>query len=282
MKDSVRRKTRRGGLLAILWLFLLMPTFYYLYQQHSENKLVDNYIEENQLQNLPITKETAFLVSDRLRGEFNIKVDTYKHLKFSKRPFLRESCAYLLTYKEGLCGEGSRVLVNILGRMGFDATRVTLYNRKLHSSHTLVSVLINKNEYLVDSINSSQEVNRFLRNNDVSTTDFNVMKYVDDLDERKRIARAPSAKEKSEDYEVFFNKYWLYSYEAKPYSKIFSKLGLGLVAFNLERPGKHISFLAEKPSLIMAYSSFIMSIIILWIINKLGIITKLESLISKE
>ena len=59
-----------------------------------------------------------------------------------ERPFLRRGTEWLLRAREGWCGEGTRVMVNLLGRLGFDATRVTLYDAQLRAVHTLVSIRV--------------------------------------------------------------------------------------------------------------------------------------------
>ncbi len=256
------RKIKNRILLALLMASLSVPGIN-LYSQLKENNELEDYLNQHGLRKLTHSKENAYLVSDQLRADFNVKQDTFKHLSFKSRPFLREPASELLQYKEGLCGEGTRVLINLLARLGYDATRVTLYNRKLHASHTLVSVKEGNREYFVDSINSMSEVNKLLKLKDINTADFHVMKYIDDLNERKELAKSQDNNIRAEDEEFFFDKYWLYSYEAKPYSKIFSKLGMDVRAFNLQRPGRFVSSLAEKPYLISFFASLAVPLFII-------------------
>jgi len=247
---------------ALIVVSLIYPAIN-LYKQFEENSELDAYLKENNLNNLPVSKDNAYRVSDQLRADFNVNQETFKHLSFKGRPFLREPASEILEYKEGLCGEGTRVLINLLERLGYDATRVSLYNRKLHSSHTLVSVKEADREYFVDSINSMSQVNQFLKTKDINASEFHLLKYIDDLGQRKAAARSQDGTGREPDEEFFFNKYWLYSYEAQPFSKIFSKLGMDVRAFNLDRPNRLISSLAEKPYLINFALSLLVPILLI-------------------
>ncbi len=123
-----------------LWIVLLLPSAYYGFQQTRENEILDNYISENKLVNLPVNKQTAVLVSEQIRKDFNVNENEFVALNLNKRPFLREDTAFLLTYREGVCGfEGTRVIVNLLNRLGFDATRITLYNQQLFNRYKVYS-----------------------------------------------------------------------------------------------------------------------------------------------
>ena len=231
-----------------LLILSLLPSGYYFYLNHKESLFIDNYIEFHHLENLPITRESAIEISDHFRDIFNIEESTFRHLDMSKRPFLRNTTTELLNYKEGLCGEGTRVLVNILLKLGYDATRISLYNKYLHSSHTLVSIVLDGDEHLIDSINSSPEVNNFLRRNTVSSSDFQVARYIGNLKERK--TKLSSLRNSTTN--IPLEKYLVYSYEALPYNKLLSKLGFEVRAFNLQRPHKIISSISEKPHLTLA------------------------------
>ena len=261
------------SLLLLAWLILLTPTGYYLYKQHIEDTAVTAYLEENGFSDLPISKETAIRISNQIRNEFNIDEKSFKTLKLSKRPFLRNDTLFLLTHKEGLCGEGTRVIVNLLNELGFDATRITLYNRNLKGLHTLISVVINGEEFLIDSINSPEEINNIINNYNISTADFKVIRYSDNVNERRKFEEAIKTKTK-EEYAAFFNQFWLYSYEALPYAKLLSKLGINVRTFNFMRPHPWLSSLAEKPHLLTACFTFTLSLMLLYLIHKLGIIKR--------
>jgi hypothetical protein len=61
--------------------------------------------------------------------------------------------------------------------------------------------------------------------------------------------------------------YYLFSYEAVPWTKMLAKLGMNMRVFNLERPPHLISALAEQPFLIMAIGYVIMSLVATLIIS---------------
>lgn len=254
--NRILKKTR-----ILLSVLSLIPSIYYYSLQTKEDNIVYEYLNTNSFLNLPHTIESAIKISDKIRSDFNSNESTFSSLNYKNRPFLRESASYLLTHREGLCGEGTRVLVVLLNRLGYDATRLTLYNRILHPSHTLVSLVIDDREYLLDSINSTMEINTFLKENKISTSSFHITNYIDDLAKRKKTNRAMLKEELKDSDDLFFKKYWLYSYEAEPFTKLFSKLGLNIRAFNLDRPAKWISSLAEKPYQIMSYFCLMISVL---------------------
>jgi hypothetical protein len=134
-----------------------------------------------------------------------------------------------------------------------------------------VSVLINNKELLIDSINSSEEVNEFLKNKNISSSDFNLMHYSEDITKRRIYSNATQG-DKPEKYTNFFNNYWLYSYEATPYSKLLSKLGFDARVFNFRRPSSWLSIMAEKPNMVMLLFSFFISIFITYLLHKMGVI----------
>src|SRR3989304_4043142 len=96
---------RKKYFLALIsaWMVTLLPSIYYAYMQVQEDKIVDHYLYSNNLIRLPISRETAVRVSDRVRKDFNVLESTFVALKMAERPFLREDSGFLLTHKEGLC-----------------------------------------------------------------------------------------------------------------------------------------------------------------------------------
>ena len=96
--------------LILTWTITFLPSMYYAYMQMRENKIVDQYLSSNNLIGLPVSKETAVRVSNQVRNDFNVNNSSFVALNVSERPFLREGVAFLLTHKEGLCGEGARVV----------------------------------------------------------------------------------------------------------------------------------------------------------------------------
>lgn len=268
---ATKNTTKKYILFLLVWFITLIPSLYYISLQVDENRVIDQFLRKNNFINMPISKTTAYKVSDIIRGEFNTDESKFVHLNMANRPFLRNDTAFLLKYKEGLCGEGARVIINLLQRIGFDATRITLFNKHLQAAHTLVSVKIGDREFLVDSINSDRKVNLFLRNNDISPSDFNLMHYSSNILTRRLFV---NKKHKEHAAEVFFDHYWLYSYEALPYTKLVTKLGMDVRVFNFDRPPLFISSMAEKPNTIMAILMFILSSVTMLIV--IGIFNLIE------
>jgi hypothetical protein len=234
-----------------------VPAGHFLARQRQEDEVVRAFIASRGLQGTVATKERALAVSRALRADFDVREQRWKKLSLADRPFLRHDTAWLLETKEGLCGEGTRALVGILQEMGFDATRVSLYDRFLRSEHTLASVLIDGREVFVDSINSTDRVNTFLGTHDISTRDFPVTHYAEDIVDRMEAGAELARQQRSQDpdYQAFFEKFRLFSYEAVPASKLVSVAGLDWRVFNLRRPSPFVSRLAERPRAILALVS---------------------------
>ncbi len=255
-----------------VWILTLVPALIFIGLQIRENAIIDRFIETHNLNDLPKSKESAIKVSNLIRKEFLTDETQFAHLNLYNRPFLREDVGFLLTHKEGLCGEGSRVIVDILNRLGFNATRITLYNKNLEPTHTLASVLIGEKEVFIDSINSDEDFNQFLNEFDVSTEHFNVLHYSDNISERRKFSvSAPAADDAtSKIKEDSLKEYWLYSYEATPYTKLLTKLGVNVRVFNLARPSNAISKIAERPNTVMAILVAAILVIVTAIAIRLG------------
>ena len=249
----------------LFWLFCQLPSVYFIVQQQRERTLISEYIEKNDVR----TKTPwlrAIAMSQALRRDFRIDEENFQSLNLNDRPFLREDTAFLLQNREGLCGEGTRVLINLLYEMGYDATRLTLYDRHLHASHTLVSVIIEGEEIFIDSINSKSKFNNLLTSQKINSSDFPVLPYIEDLAERRK--RRKSLKEESIHTPIeqaFFDKFWVFSYEAIPFSKIAKLFRMEMKGINLKRPPSYISILAERPHTIMAifYGVFVNALAIM-------------------
>jgi len=193
----------------------------------------------------------------------------FKTLDYSSQPFLRHSIGYLLTHREGLCGEGTRVLVGIFDKLGYDATRITLYDKYYMSSHTLVSVVLGGEEFFIDSINTRPESNSFLNENNISTKDFHIIdKYTKVRVQKKlRIQYQLERQDRIGIREKFFDRFQIYSYEAFPYTKLIRKLGFDVQVFNYGRPPRFLSVLAEKPNLLRSLLSLLVgfSLVVLYV-----------------
>lgn len=257
--------------LILTWTAILIPSMYYAYMQVKENKIVDQYLYLNNLIGLPISKETAVRVSDQVRRDFNVNKSCFVVLKMAERPFLREDAGFLLTHKEGLCGEGTRVIVNLLNRLGFDATRLNIIDRKLQSGHTLVSVVIDGQEFFVDSLNSSEATNDLLKKNIISSNDFFHMHNSDNIVKRREFVISDKSYSQ-EGYVKFFNYYWIYSYGAIPFSKLLTKIGFDVIVLNFNRPNKLVSVMAEQPNMVMFIVTFIASVFTMFLLHKLRVI----------
>jgi hypothetical protein len=245
--------------LAALVAASLVPAALFGVAQLREDADVDRYLRDRGLAGLPSTRETALRVSQAVRADFETDAGKWKSLDLARRPFLRHDTAFLLRAREGLCGEGTRVLVSLLARLGFDATRVTLYDAHLQAVHTLVSVRLGARELLVDSINTPEEMNAFLSRADLSTADFRLLHYTDDLLARLEFSRALAAQDTARTAAppdsvraAFFGYFRAYSYEALPVTKLLTRAGFDWRVFNLERPARVVSVLAERPRAIAA------------------------------
>jgi hypothetical protein len=259
-----------------LWVLALLPAGYYFHKQADEDRIVRDYLARNGLAGLPLSKESAVRISQQVRKDFEVDERRFKALNMANRPFLREDTAFLLRHKEGLCGEGARVLVNLLLQQGYDATRITLYDKTLNSAHTLVSVKLGKGEFLLDSINSTEATNRFLNSRDISAEDFHLLHYSDDLSARTAFAKRPA---KRWDY-PFFDYYWLFSYEALPYTKLLTKARWDVRLFNFDRPTRIVSTFAEKPNLLCAIGALFAAVLFMTLLQATGLLRKLHRAIT--
>lgn len=254
---------RTIGIVAVL-VASLVPAAWFALQQRNEDAVVDRYLRDRGLAGLPATHETAVRVSQAVRADFESDQSKWKRLDYTRRPFLRRETAWLLGAREGLCGEGTRVIVSLLQRLGFDATRVTLYDRHLQAVHTLVSIQLGGREILVDSINSPDSVNLLLNRGEISTKDFRVVHYSDDILQRVAFGRALAERDTLDADSLrtrFFRVYRVYSYEALPVSKLLTRAGVDWRVFNFARPPRWLSGLAESPRAIKAAGALALAVV---------------------
>ncbi len=254
---------RKIALVAVLFASLL-PAAGFALRQRGEDAAVDRYLRAHDLAGLPVTQATAVRVARTVRADFVCDRAKWKSLDYAHRPFLRHETAWLLAAREGLCGEGTRVIVSLLQRLGFDATRVTLYDRRLQGVHTLVSIRLGGREILVDSINSADSVTQLLDRGDTSTRDFRVAGYSGDVLDRDAMTRALAERDTADADPLrarFFGAYRVYSYEALPMSKLLARAGLNWRVFNLSRPPAWMSVLAERPFAIMAVAALALAVV---------------------
>lgn len=244
----------RNIALALMVAASLVPAGWYAVRLIGEHIVLNAYLRERGLAGLPVTKETAVRVSQAVRADFETDQTKWRRLDYTRRPFLRRSPGWLLEAREGLCGEGTRVMVALLGRLGFDATRVTLYNQHLQGVHTLVSVKLGDREVFIDSINSPEDFSQLLNTQDISAADFRIAHYSEDILQRlgSRAKADPGDPVAADSVRTrFFDFYRVYSYEAFPASKLVHAVGLDWRVFNFNRPPRWVSSLAERPRAIM-------------------------------
>ena len=265
---------------AIFMIIFWILVFYNIQYHLVEEKAIDNFIKKEIAQNATpvINKSSAFQVSDVLRSHFNTNRHTWKYFNLKNRPFFRNSVLELLNIREGVCGEGTRVLVRVLQKMGYDATRVSIYMRdRIFDAHTLISVVIDGKEYFIDSVNSSDEINKLLKTNDIASGCFNFRFYDHrfDLEENKTTQSVKSGC----DYLV--NSFSSYSYEAIPFNKILSVFNIKLLVRNFNRPGFIISYIAESyfllNTLFFFFPALVLTILFMLIYRKFWALRQINS-----
>lgn len=238
----------------ILPALLLLSCFYapaawFFSLQWIEDRMVIDYLRAHGLYEIEPTKTNAMRIAEQVRNDFNTDETFFKALDYETAPFLRHDTRFLLTHREGTCGHGTRVIINLLRAAGFeDVTRITLYDRYLNPSHTLVAVREGGRSYLVDSINSRPWFTTFLEEHDVYVDQFPIMSHVDSMSMRRAWVEELKSREYEGEWARIFERFWTYSYDATPLSKIGSVFGLRIQAFSLERPSPIISMLAERPN----------------------------------
>ena len=210
--------------LLLTW-FLIAVGLYFCYLQIRESKLLREYTR--QIDSVEKLQDNAFSLQlcSMIQKEINVDENTWKHINPSEQPLLGYSATDILSWKEGHCGKGTRLIVLMMLQENLDASRITLYSDDFQeiNSHTLISVLINKKEYLVNSINASQRVE------DV----FSGGMLLFDSEDNKRSALKKLG---------FQN----YSYESIPLVKFHRWIPGQKVITNHYRPGRFISWLSES------------------------------------
>ncbi len=244
-------------ILGFLLLILFVNNLYYHYK---EEKVITKYISDMNIKRSDFNTTTEYFssISDYVNNDFNTDIKTWKHSDLLGRSFLRNSVLELFEIKEGVCGEGTRVMIRILQSLGYNASRIAFYDKEFGAAHALVSVMIGDNEIIVDSINFNKELHKILRNNKINMKMINIVHYNNRFSD--------SNKTKSSEFSNFFKEHYsIYSYESIPYVKFASKLGADKLIFNLSRPNRYISYLAESVYLIKALLAFIALIFLIFI-----------------
>ncbi|MBE0515398.1 transglutaminase domain-containing protein [Sulfurimonas sp.] len=235
-----------------------MLAFYNAYLHYKEEQFIKSYISKMAITESRYDSKVEYFhaISDFVDNDFNKNQSTWKYTNLKNRPFLRQSAHELLTNKEGVCGEGARVMIRILQSLGYDATRLAFYSKKFGAAHALVSVYADGAEMVVDSINYPTELNQIIRKNSHSMSEIDLMYYGQRFIKKSSHELTPFAK-------FFQEHYSTYSYEATPYSKLISALGFNKHIFNYDRPNKLLSYIVESVFLIKSIVFFIA--FLLWI-----------------
>jgi hypothetical protein len=241
-------------LASIFFVTLILPV-YYLVLQAREDNVVEQYLVDHDLQDLPVSKASAITIARQVESDFNVNPATFRSLKMDDRPFLREDAGFLLTCREGLCGEGARVIVRLLNAKGFDATRVTLYDRYMQFAHTIVSVQLGDDRFWVDTINSKDSLTSLLEAENISEDNFRYLDYSDKISQRLEKIEQHRIVDETTEFQKNMGDYFLYSFESIPYTKLLAKIGISKRVFNLKRPPRFISVIAEKPNMIKFWVS---------------------------
>jgi hypothetical protein len=232
--------------------------------QFAEEKSVDDFLKNRKLTGSLGSLERAVATSDLVRAEFSKDPKDWKYVNNVKEPFLNHSCLDLMRWREGNCGKVTRVLVKLLYFQGYDVCRVTLHGRGFsnRASHTLVSVMINGEEYFIDSVNSPDDVNDYLRHHQVNATSFGISDY-----KNRHHKMALSIDSSS----VINHRYLGYSFESIPYTKLTNTMGFNMRVLNFDRPGRWGGYVAESVFLIqflLAAIGFLFWLILGWLLVK--------------
>lgn len=126
--------------------------------------LYSYYIERTQLQGVVDSLElagkspgeAAALIQHAVRARTSTRSNGL-HYSVKSRPKLRHTAWQTWQMAEGQCGEGARLIVNLLQLAGVPATRVNLTNSSPRFYHTAVAYQDKGEWWFLDTINSSAE-----------------------------------------------------------------------------------------------------------------------------
>jgi hypothetical protein len=257
-------KTKIRIALSLIALIVFIGILINLFRHYQEDKALSQFIKNKNLGWVAKEKSkyAADVVSDSLRTYFNIDINTWKHLNLNNRPFFRNSALELLKYREGVCGEGTRVLVRFLQKLGYDATRISIYYSTLNVNHTLVSIVIDGKEYFIDSINSDDSTHYYLKKYNINVNFLHKVDYDKRYNENADVENL----EDNPGITYFRGHYVVFSYEAIPLTKIGNIFFKNIVVRNFNRPSKLVSYIAESYFLLWAITFFAIDMILLFII----------------
>jgi len=237
-------------------VIMFLSCGYFLYKHFDENTLIENFLLEKKLSSGMPSKKNAIRISDSIRSIINVNKKNWKtnEQNLNKVSFFRMSVKDIITSKEGTCGEGARLLVRLLLKLNYDATRVNLFTKNFGADgHTVVSVLIDNKEYFIDTINSTDLVNKILVENDVSSKTFIKVYYDQRFDDSIYIKKKNEYLNSPVWKKDFNDLYVSYSYDALPFTRAVSVIGYNMRVFNFTRPNLTISYLAESVNLLYLF-----------------------------
>ena len=248
MKNPLQ--SRKFFFFLIIILFLTANSIFVVLH-FDEIYVVHKFLKNNSILFGEQSKKNAFIISDKIRSEFEVDTTKWKNRStdYGKMPFFRFSVKKLLIAREALCGGGARVLCRLLLESGYDATRVVLFTRNFGAlGHVVVSVVIKGKEYWIDTLNSPEDLNDLMKNNDINALTVKIIPY-----QQRYNPRYINVKY-SQDSLVnkFQHSYIAYSYEALPFSKILNLIGVDVYVLNLKRPPYIFSYFAESVYLLYA------------------------------
>ena len=136
--------------IVILMGFSLLEFGYYLRDLNFYKKYINTHL--GYIKTLPSITEKAEAIRDYVRKEIK-PVSHGKFYNVDRRPFLRHTARETLIYKEGQCGEGTRVIINLLSVIGVKARRVYLCGE---GGHVALEYYNGEKWIFLDSINSPQ------------------------------------------------------------------------------------------------------------------------------
>jgi len=99
-------------------------------------------------------------IGDAARGRIT-SLDKGRFYDLRNRPVLRHRARETWEYAEGYCGEGARVMINMLDALGVRAARIILY-MTTGGQHIAIAYFHNGEWFLADSINSPAGFNAWL------------------------------------------------------------------------------------------------------------------------
>lgn len=245
---------------ALILIFCILGTIKNIIYHQKEKVEIKSFLVQNKLRKSKyIDKSLAIAVSDAVRQRFSTDQSKWTFINRKQEPFLKYSALQLLRHKEGKCGKAARVIIKILQYLGYDAARISLLERDLNTrtGHTLISIVIEGKEYFIDSVNSPEKFNHFIKTNHPNTDCF-INKRA-----KKKLNKVKGVDAKNCRY--INDRFVTYNYGI-PFSQILSDLEIDIDVFIYKRPHKISSYLIESVYLLRAILFMLVSVISMFII----------------